>query len=509
MEDGFHSLLSIKLTQTCEDFERTKAKEGFKMKRWLIGILMLGMVIGIAGSSWGDPPRLINIQGRLTGDPVPSRVTFTITEVGIVATPPRVYEREVITSGTPVAGQILIDSNGVFNVILGRDDDGRDLYEFLEESYFLRISIDGVDLSPVQQLIPVPFAITSRNVRGGTVVAQSATSHGVRGESSGTGLSSGVTGANLSTEPNAGIGVSGLSSTFGIAGAGGRIGVTGFGGVESLGVPTVTGVGVYGSGVSAGGYFVSESGYGVRATGGSGFASIYAEKDEDTAGNGIDVRLLPPFGSSYGVFSYTAGNGEALHAQSAKGYGVWARGSTTRGGIVGTTRDGAETNPTAIASDFGIYGQGNYGAIGVGENIGVYASGNNYGVSANSSGTAVVATSSSDTDAGVRAINTGDGPALDLTSGWITMPGITLSMAVSDLVRLQNITGRIINDTGADGIMNVYNNRWDNAYTNIIITPLNAEGVGTYVEPDPRPAFNDSFRIHIRRGGRVAFLVIN
>jgi hypothetical protein len=305
------------LTSTCEHqynhHENLKNREEFRMRirNWL---LAMGFVFVIASSSWGVP-RAINVQGRLTGFSPGNSIDFDIYDAesgGSLIWNGAV--RTIVTGPIGGAAELSVDSNGIFNVMLGTIPDSSPMPEFLEEIYYLQITVAGTPLVPRQRLVATPFAITARNVRGGTVVAQSATWHGVRGESRGTGLSSGVTGANLSTAADAGPGVSGLSGTvgvagasskvgvagfgagnlgvltglervgvyghgqilgvlgtsgenFGVAGAGPKIGLVGYGGVASLGVPTVERVGVYGSGVTAGGYFVSSDsdGYGVHA----------------------------------------------------------------------------------------------------------------------------------------------------------------------------------------------------------------------------------------------------
>jgi hypothetical protein len=491
-------------------------KRRFKMKRWLIAILILGMVIGIAGSSWAVP-RMINVQGRVAPRPDNGvQIKFSIFDA--VGGGTLLWEnKRFITDGTPAADQIQLDAEGVFSVILGPwDDDGIPMPEFLEDNFYLEIEIGGARLEPRQRLVAVPFAITSRNVRGGTVVAQSETWHGVRGESSGTGLSSGVTGANLSTEPDAGIGVSGLSSTFGMAGAGGRIGVSGFGGVESLGVPTVSGVGVYGVGVR--GVVGFDRRYDLDHTGTYG---VLGGTSLPIPGIGVvGIRRYGVYGQANddnkGVLGYYAagfGLGPAVergvYAKSVNGYGLWAEGGSTKGGVFGRSREF-----TPHVNDFGVYGYGNYGVVGRGDDttgIGVLAVGGVYGVSASSPGTGVAASSSSDTNAGVLAGNTGDGPALEIGSGWIKIPSTDLVFhGGASSIESNFLAGTITNNNLANFELTIRNDRLTEDSI-VLISPMNELAVGAYAIVDAAGIGPHHIRINGLRadGGRISFFIIN
>ncbi|MBN2057384.1 MAG: hypothetical protein JW782_01125 [Candidatus Saganbacteria bacterium] len=110
-------------------------------------------------------PSAMNIQGRAmddAGSPLSGSQSMTF----------RIYKIE--TGGSAVWSKnysvnIEADNLGVFNVIIGGDDDtGRDFPEFRTETHYLEIVLNGRALVPRQRLVSVPYAITSRNLVGGS-----------------------------------------------------------------------------------------------------------------------------------------------------------------------------------------------------------------------------------------------------------------------------------------------------------------------------------------------------
>ena len=127
------------------------------LKRILGFGLMIVFVVGVVGSaSWGTIPPKISFSGRLTGDPMPSNITFIIYEGGA----PVWSNRKTITAGTPGFDQVFVDSNGVFSVILGLDDNFDDLPDFTNDvphTLGVKLNNETVDLG-AQELVSVPYA---------------------------------------------------------------------------------------------------------------------------------------------------------------------------------------------------------------------------------------------------------------------------------------------------------------------------------------------------------------
>jgi hypothetical protein len=275
----------------------------------------------------------------------------------------------VATGGTAIWSKsvsLTPDSNGVFNVILGENDNtGRAFPEFLTDTHYLGMLIAAVgetEMRPRQQLVSVPYAITARHVSGeGASVFIWTTSAPwyspifSRNETSGPG--------------------------FGIAGMGRSAGVVGEGIGDGAGVEG------YSSAESTGGV----RGHNSRATTGDNPGVL----GESFRGNGV-------FGDGYkaGVYgkgSTAGGFFESRQDSKIKGYvGFTPSGATFKAGVMGWGGDNLTGHLGLRDTEGPVYygargyafesGAGtNYGVYGWGDDIGVYGKGNSAGGSFESS----------------------------------------------------------------------------------------------------------------------------
>jgi hypothetical protein len=257
-----------------------------EMRKFKVGLGLLiaaVMLLGMGGVGWGVP-NSINLQGRLTGDPLPTYVKFTVYEGGDATSGGTIrWSRDfpVITTGSPTGFQVLVDpTSRIFNIVLqtGSAPYTTTLPEFTTDTYYLEIAAyTGTawqPLTPRQPLVSVPYAITAKNVRGGTIQAESSTAgisaiwassrstsgagNGVEGSSMGSGA--GVKGTNTAALAVTGVkaGVEGTSSTGpGVQGTGTSNSAPGVKGINNsdlgYGVhgEAVNGYGVYGKSASA------------------------------------------------------------------------------------------------------------------------------------------------------------------------------------------------------------------------------------------------------------------
>jgi hypothetical protein len=314
----------------------------------------------------------INYQGRLTdpdGVPLdgPHEMRFQIYDDA--------------GAGTMLwdSGLIGVDvDNGLFNVPLAVDP-----YDFNGQALWLRIQVGGEWLSPRQELVPVPYALS---LRPGAVIA---------GASAGTGFGQAVVNVdNYSPPCGGGTGVYAQTcSGSAVRGVSGDVGVYGYSGFTSA----VRGEAVNGRG----GYFTSEEGYGIEVTSNgtnhwdhAGYFTanwgygIYAKSAENMAirGEAGDVSGLWQPAGPVGV----AGIGEARGVYGSSGDGQGVRGvSINSSGVSGET-ESDDQNSTA-----GVWGYDGSGA-------GVAVRGLKYG----SSGMAVWGTNWGDTGSGVVGSST-------------------------------------------------------------------------------------------------------
>jgi hypothetical protein len=317
-----------------------KSKIGFGLL--IAAVLLVGMV----GVGWGVP-NLINVQGRLvdkaTGLPVASQ-TLDVTV--------NYYNAE--TGGTLIAAisgnaySPRTDSNGVFNLTLGEGLPETLKPDFTSEDYYVEFVVgatiggtwrmetipDPTLPSPAnkrQRLVSVPFAITAKNVRGGTVVAGNSAGNGVYGE---------VTSDTLDSGWSAGVYGRGRAGTHGVMGytaSATRNAVMGWN--------DGSGSGVYGfgrAGIGVQGYIPNKKANGTT--------------DNDNTNPAVYGYNLSP----------ATGDNPGVKGESVKGYGVYGFIPQYSSGTTANTN----TNPAIYgynlspASGAGVMGKGQPGVKG-------------------------------------------------------------------------------------------------------------------------------------------------
>jgi hypothetical protein len=283
------------------------------------GITIFLLLVGIVGAIptlWASSPAAltasvasgISYQGRLTNPSgIPLNGTYTIRFV--------VYDNEVAGSALWDSGNLnIMVENGLFNVKLGVDQtdfDGRALW--------VSVIVDGEVLSPRQEILPAPYALSLRpgaDIVGDSIGAANAVLAGYAP----------ATGTALHADANGGIGLWGISqNNYGVRGA---------------------------SSNSWGGYFSSNSGYGMRV---------------ETSGT-----------DHYDHGAYvTAQGGYGVYAQSATNQGV--RGEA--GNVAGISQPLGAVGVVGIGSNRGTYGSSDagIGLYGVSNaNYGLWGTSNNY-----------------------------------------------------------------------------------------------------------------------------------
>lgn len=301
-------------------------------KLWVMvgGVALLLLAVGVAGvfanrsseqlADVGNGPvgSGISYQGQLTGpDGAPLEGTHTMRFV--------VYDDELGGSAVWDSGSMNVTvTNGLFNTRLGVDSAA-----FNGQALWLSIIVEGEMLSPRQEILPAPYALSLRP--GAEIV----------GDAMGAGEAvlaghAPATGTALRAEANGGVGLFGDSEdNYGVWGA---------------------------SNNSWGGYFTSSEGYGIRVntdgtdhfdygayvTSNQGYA-VYAQSLQNQAvrGEAGDVSGISaqPFGAvgvagiganrgTYGASS----NGAGLYGVSAGNYGLWAQSSNWYGATGRTSR---------------------------------------------------------------------------------------------------------------------------------------------------------------------------
>ncbi len=130
------------------------------MKRVTRGLLILAVVGLSAVSRVQAVPNLINYQGRLTdavGQPQTGTPTLTFN----------IYTGQ--SGGSPVWGPQTFPGtplvNGYFNVILGNDATSRSVATAFGQTgtAWLEIVVNGTALTPRQQILSAPYAVTAQN----------------------------------------------------------------------------------------------------------------------------------------------------------------------------------------------------------------------------------------------------------------------------------------------------------------------------------------------------------
>lgn len=318
-----------------------------------IATLILAAGVAAAFPNWQPPPPSVaattvsdgvTYQGRLT-DPAGGAIDGTVTMRFIV------YDDEVAGSALWDSGnQNVTVENGLFSVKLGVDQ-----ADFNGRALWLSINVEGQTLSPRQEILPAPYALSLRP--GADIVGDS-----IGAADAILAANAPATGAALRADANGGIGLLAASQNN---------------------------VAVWGaSDDSWGGYFTSNGGYGIRVeTAGTahydhgayvtsvGGYGVYAQSAQNQAlrgeagdvsgisqplgavgvvGIGANRGVYGSSGSGIGVYGnsnanyagYFYSNGyRALYSSSAPGY--YAGYFTNRGGF---TEPGIYVNGTIVAS---------------------------------------------------------------------------------------------------------------------------------------------------------------
>jgi len=301
------------------------------VNRLFILVSTITLVLLMAGVSGAFSPRLppslravtapvssgISYQGRLTSpDGAPLDGPYTMRFV--------VYDDEVAGAALWDSGDVIVTvEGGLFTVPLGVDQ-----ANFDGQALWLSIIVEEETLSPRQEILPAPYALSLRpgaDIVGDSIDAADAILAGYAP----------ATGTAFHADANGGVGLLGDSQNN---------------------------YGVWGASVDSwGGYFTSESGYGVRVdsrgaahfdhgayvTSDGGYG-VYAQSAQNQAvrGEGGDVTgIVQPLGAvgvvgigtnrgTYGA----SGSGSGLYGISDGNYGLWAQSSAWRGATGRTDR---------------------------------------------------------------------------------------------------------------------------------------------------------------------------
>lgn len=292
----------------------------------VMGITIALLLVGAAGAITQRPLQNlaaveapvasgISYQGRLTDSGgTPLNGTYTMRFV--------VYNASVAGSALWDSGNLNIAvENGLFKVKLGVSQT-----DFNGQALWLSIIVDGQTLSPRQEILPAPYALSLRP--GATIVGDA-----LGGGEAALSGSAPATGTALRAEANGGMGLYGSSTN--------NYGVRGF------------------SSNSWGGYFSSSGGYGIRvetsgtdhydhgafvtAQGGFGVLARSATNQgvRGEAGNlaGIAQPLgavgVVGIGANRGTYG-SSSSGIGVYGVSNSNYGVWGQSSDFRG-VTGRT----------------------------------------------------------------------------------------------------------------------------------------------------------------------------
>lgn len=271
----------------------------------------------------------ISYQGRLTdSDGIPLNGDYTLRFI--------VYDASVGGAAQWDSGNLNITvENGLFNVKLGVNQAAFD-----GQALWLSIIVDGQTLSPRQEILPAPYALSLRP--GADIVGEPPAGSdsildvemtGFWPTANAGGFRAPSTGTAVFADANGGAGIFGDSeNSYGVWGTSDNS----WGGYFTSG--TGNGIRVDTNGTDTydfGAYITSEWGYGVYAQ------STQNQGVRGEAGNitGFSQPLGPVgvvgIGSSRGVYG-SSGNGSGVYGTSNSNYGVWGQSETYRG-VTGRT----------------------------------------------------------------------------------------------------------------------------------------------------------------------------
>jgi hypothetical protein len=130
-----------------------------------LGMLAVLAVVVAAGAGWSDVPMILNIQARITtgNPPVPASAGSSFSSIAYIYDTGgnKLAEVGIVNNGTGIS-----DANGVvsFNYDLSKAT----ALDF-SKPYYVAIQIgSGAESTARQQLTAAPYAITAKNVYGGT-----------------------------------------------------------------------------------------------------------------------------------------------------------------------------------------------------------------------------------------------------------------------------------------------------------------------------------------------------
>jgi hypothetical protein len=378
-------------------------------------IIFLAAVAALVASATGQTA--FTYQGQLmqSGLPVSGNVNLIFT----------LYDDPSLTVNHQIGNPITLNNqpllNGLFTVPL---DFGANAFPSARR--WVQVSVNGVILSPRQEVTPTPYALGLRlpyvgnasvdgnafsvtnsfssgtalyghNLDNGIgVFGESPNGNGVYGQS---GSGFGVYGLALSGTTKAGIrGISTAPSGMGVWGSSG-------GGIGGIGVFGESDIGTGVEGCATG------SGFGVYASSDTGYG-VYAGSDTGTGVFGLSNTGYGIQGASNAAANYAGVYGQALGTDSNgvlgeanNGVGVYGQ-ATTGTGVFGWSKTSGIGVEAVSASGLGIdgYSSSNYGIRGI------FANGSNLNVSIfaksavwgdSGTGNGVMGTSSMATAAGV------------------------------------------------------------------------------------------------------------
>lgn len=283
----------------------------------VVSITLVMLLGGVAGAipAWqtADPETIqapvssgISYQGRLTSpNGVALNGAYTMRFV--------VYDDEAVGTAVWDSGNLPIQvANGLFNVKLGVDQAA-----FNGQALWLSIIVDGQTLSPRQEILPAPYALSLRpgaEIRADSLGASDSALAGYAP----------ATGTAFYADANGGVGLWGISrNNYGVRGS---------------------------STESSGGYFSSASGYGIRV--------------ETNGADHFDHGAYVTAQGGYGVYAQSAQNqavrGEAGNvsgiAQPIGAVGVVGMGVNR--GVYGSSHSGTGVYGTSNGN-YGLWGQSN------------------------------------------------------------------------------------------------------------------------------------------------------
>ena len=293
--------------------------------------------------------------------------------------------------GSTIAKNDVEVTNGLFSVKLDVDQS-----DFNGQGLWVQVKVGDETLSPRQQILPVPYALS---LKPGARIDGSATGTqlydavlNVKNYNTGAGYAAihGVSGSTVSVLPTEEVGVRGEAANgFGVLGlSSNNAGVFGY---------SSTSFGVWGDG-NPGVYGYSTSGHGVKGESAStsgrgveGFASatsgatvgVWGETSSSSNwADGVFGKATADSGITTGVYGWsesTQGRGVmgAAKATSGTTYGVKGESNSPDGYGVYGQNDNSGNYGYLGGIDYGVYGKHSYGNYG-------YLGGNNYGVQGSS-----------------------------------------------------------------------------------------------------------------------------